>query len=57
MRASKKLPFQIYISYCLTGLIFAFTLAIGIVQFEKMGQIILHDANSNYEHTGNAHTW
>ena len=52
MRASKKLPFQIYISYCLTGLIFAFTLAIGIVQFEKMGQIILHDANSNYEHTG-----
>ncbi|MBC3862554.1 hypothetical protein H8K32_10620 [Undibacterium jejuense] len=52
MQASKKWPFHIYLSYSLTGLIFAFTLAIGVVQFNKMGEIILHEANSNYEHTG-----
>jgi len=52
MQASKKWPFHIYLSYSLTALIFAFTLAIGIVQFEKMGEIILHEANSNYEYTG-----
>ncbi|MFZ6686834.1 HD domain-containing phosphohydrolase [Undibacterium sp. SXout11W] len=50
MQASKKLPFQIYISFCLAGLVVA--LVIVIAQFNQMGQIILHEANRDYERTG-----
>ena len=50
MRASKKLPFQIYFSFCLVGLLA--TLVIGIAQFNKMDQIILNETNHDYERTG-----
>jgi len=50
MQASKKLPFQVYISFCLAGLVVA--LVIVIAQFNQMGQIILHEANRDYERTG-----
>ena len=50
MQVFKKLPFRVYIFCCLSGLIFAF--AIGIWQFQNMGQIILDEANSNYSDTG-----
>ncbi|MFZ6710533.1 HD domain-containing phosphohydrolase [Undibacterium sp. TC9W] len=53
MRIRKNVHFHIYISYFFTGLILIFAIAMGTVQFSRMSQIILAQANSSYALIGN----
>ncbi|MFZ6656689.1 HD domain-containing phosphohydrolase [Undibacterium sp. TJN19] len=52
MRIRQNVSFYIYISYFFTGLILIFGIAMGTVQFTRMGQIILAQTNSSYELIG-----
>ncbi|MFZ6779056.1 HD domain-containing phosphohydrolase [Undibacterium sp. Ji83W] len=53
MRATRNVQFYIYISYFFTALILIFAIAMGTVQFSRMSQIILAQANSSYALIGN----
>ena len=49
---NRKIPFHIQLSYLFASLIMVFGLASGILQFEKMSQILLVEISSQYQLIG-----
>ena len=52
MITSKKTPFHIQLSYLFASLIIIFGIALGILQFEKMSQILLVEVSGQYQLIG-----
>ncbi|NDI87103.1 HD domain-containing phosphohydrolase [Undibacterium crateris] len=52
MPTSRKLPFQIYLSYTFIGLLFCFSAVFGTIYFQRLEQVILLQARANYELIG-----
>jgi len=52
MTFGKKIPFHIQLSYLFATLIIVFGVTMGVLQFEKMSQILLVEVSSQYELIG-----
>ena len=52
MITSRKTPFHIQLSYLFASLIIVFGISLGVLQFEKMSQILLVEVSSQYELIG-----